>query len=206
MLRNDDAKQSRASPYEDVKEKLLKYVELQAQLYKRDKCGLSWALLKQKALFYAKQLGHDLNSFKASKYFISSVLKKGNKKCLALHDEGMEMSKEDKALHRADFVCSLREHMECYDVPVDRVYNADQTGLFYNKLQKRIYIDKEEQDYRGVKQIKSKDRVTLMVASSAAGKKIPLFMVGKYPNVFVCAVIHHPWPTCTKQMHGLIGM
>jgi hypothetical protein len=83
-LRNDDAKQSRASPYEDVKEKLLKYVELRAQLYKHDKCGLSWALLKQKALFYAKQLGHDLNSFKAGVYFISSVLKKGNKKCVAL--------------------------------------------------------------------------------------------------------------------------
>jgi hypothetical protein len=34
-------------------------------------------------------------------------------------------------------------------------------------------------DYCGVKQMKSKDRVTLMVASSAAGAKILLFMVGK---------------------------
>jgi hypothetical protein len=157
MLRNNDAKQSQASPYEDVKEKLLKYVELQAQLYKHDKCGLSWALLKQKALFYAEQLGHDLNSFKAGNYLISSVLKKGNKKRVALHSEGMEMTKEDKALHRAAFVCSLREHMENYDVTVDCIYNADQTGLFYNKLPNRIYIDKEEQDYRGIKQMKSKD-------------------------------------------------
>jgi len=31
-------------------------------------------------------------------------------------------------LHRAAFECSLREHMETYDVTVDRVYNADQTG------------------------------------------------------------------------------
>jgi hypothetical protein len=140
---------------------------------------LSWVLLKQKALFYAEQLGHDLNSFKAGDYFILSVLKKGNKKCVALHGEGMEMSKEDKALHRAAFVCSLREHMDNYDVAVDCVYNADQTGLFYNKLPNQIYIDKEEQDYCGIKQMKSKDRVTLMVASSAAGKKTSSLHGGK---------------------------
>jgi len=118
---------------------------------------LSWTLLRQKTLFYAEQLGHDLNSFKAtsSDYFMLSVLKKGNKKCVALHGEEMEMSKEDKALHRA--VCSLREHMENYDVPADHIYNAYQTGLFNNKLPNRIYIDKEEQDYRGIKQMKSKD-------------------------------------------------
>jgi hypothetical protein len=53
-LKNDDCKRSQSSPYQDVKEKLLQYIELQAQLYKRDKCGLSWAVLKQKALFYAE--------------------------------------------------------------------------------------------------------------------------------------------------------
>jgi hypothetical protein len=52
----------------------------------------------------------------------------------------MEMSEEDKALHRAAFVCSLRESMENYDVTVDHVYNADQTGLFYNKLPNRINV------------------------------------------------------------------
>jgi hypothetical protein len=60
-LKNDDAKRSRVSPYEDVKEKLLQYIELRAQLYERDKCSLSWAVLKQKARFYAEQLGHNLD-------------------------------------------------------------------------------------------------------------------------------------------------
>ena len=32
----------------------------------------------------------------------------------------------------------------------DHIYNAYQTGLFNNKLPNRIYIDKEEQDYRGI--------------------------------------------------------
>jgi hypothetical protein len=92
LLQNDDAKRIRTSPFDDVKEKLLQYIELRAQLYKRDKCGLSWALLREKALYYAEQLGHD----KAGDYFIASVLKKGNKKCIALHGEGMEMSEEGK--------------------------------------------------------------------------------------------------------------
>ncbi len=39
-------------------------------------------MLKEKALFYAEQLAHD--DLKAGDYFISSVLKKGNKKCVAL--------------------------------------------------------------------------------------------------------------------------
>ena len=59
------------------------------------------------------------------------------------------------------------------------VYNADQTGLFYNKLPNQMYVSAARKDYRGVKQMKSKDRVTLMVATSAVGGKIPLFMVGK---------------------------
>jgi len=157
MPKNNDAKQSRAYPYKDVKEKLLQYVELQAQHYKHDKCGLSWAVLKQKALFYTEQLEHDVNNFKTGDYFILSVLKKSNKKYVALHGEGMEMSKEDKVSHRASFICSLREHMECYDVPVNCIYNADQTGLFYNKLPNQIYINKEERDYCSLKQMKSKD-------------------------------------------------
>jgi hypothetical protein len=41
---------------------------------------------------------------KAGDYYISSVLKKGNKNCIALHDgEGMEMSKEGKVANRASF-------------------------------------------------------------------------------------------------------
>jgi hypothetical protein len=176
-LRNDNAKRNRTSQFDDVKDKLLQYIKLRAQLYKRDKCGLSWAVLKEKALYYAEQPGHDY--FRAGDYFIASVLKKGNKKCVALHGEGMEMSEEDKVSKRASFTATLRAYMERYDVSIDRVYNADQTGLFYSKLPNRIYIDKDEEDYHGVRQMKSKDWVTQMVASTGAGKKLPLFMVGK---------------------------
>jgi hypothetical protein len=42
-----------------------------------------------------------------------------------------------------------------------------------------MYVSATRKDYCGVKQMKSKDRVTLMVATSPVGGKIPLFMVGK---------------------------
>ena len=53
-LINDDKKRKK----EDIRAKLIYYIEPQEQIYKRDKCGLSWALLKQKSLVFAEQLGH----------------------------------------------------------------------------------------------------------------------------------------------------
>jgi len=178
-LNNNDSKRNRTSIYDDVKNRLIQYIELRSRLYTRDKCGLSWNLLKEKAMAFAEQLGHDTQTFRASDNFIASVLRKGNKKLVKLHGEGMDMSEEDQARNRSNFLAKLRQKMEQFDITIDRVYNADQTGLFYNKLPNRIYIEKDDDNYRGVKQMKSKDRVTLMVATSASGKKIPLYMVGK---------------------------
>jgi hypothetical protein len=67
------------------------------------------------------------------------------------YGKGMEMSKEDKVSKRASFTATLRVYRERYDLSIDHVYNADQTGLFYNELPNRIYIDKDEEDYCGVK-------------------------------------------------------
>jgi hypothetical protein len=106
------------------------------------------------------------------------VLKRGNKKSIALHGEGMEMSPEIQVKNKSRFMAMLNGFMEKYNVPFERLYNADQTGLFYNKMPNSIYLDKDKADFCGVKQMKSKDRVTLMVCTSAAGEKIPLLMVG----------------------------
>ncbi len=89
------------------------------------------------------------------------------------------MSEEEQIAKKKLFLDSMRDTMEKYKIPLERFYNADQTGLFFNKLPNRIYIVKEAKDYCGIKKMKSKDRVMLMVATSAVGEKIPLFMVGK---------------------------
>ena len=31
--------------------------------------------------------------------------------------------------------------LEKYDIPTSRVYNGDQTGLYYQKLPNRMYVD-----------------------------------------------------------------
>ena len=60
------------------------------------------------------------------------------------------------------------------------VYNADQTGLFYIKLLNRLYVQIENRkDYKGAKQMKSKDRIFLMICTSANSKKVPLAVFGK---------------------------
>ena len=67
-----------------------------------------------------------------------------------------------------------------YRVSSDRIYNADQTGLFYRQLPNRMFVDEDKvKSTRGVKQMKDKDRVTLMMCIAANGEKLPLAMVGK---------------------------
>jgi len=182
---SNDQKRNRSGTYLQVEEQLLRYIELRSQLYIRDKCGLTYLYLKDKALQFASHLGHN-DSFKASNGWLSNVVRRGKKISIALHGEGMDMSPEMQAEKSKKFVEQLNACMEKYDVPYERLYNADQTGLFYNKMPNRIYLDKDNKDFRGVKQMKSKERVTLMVSSSAAGAKLPLFMVGtaKQPLCF----------------------
>jgi hypothetical protein len=46
-LKNDNDKQTKNSPHDDVKDKLIENIELKEQLYKHNKCRLSWAVLKK---------------------------------------------------------------------------------------------------------------------------------------------------------------
>ncbi|MGH7954791.1 MAG: hypothetical protein ACREOZ_02400 [Gloeomargaritales cyanobacterium] len=181
QLIKSEMKRDRPSVFEPVKEKLIKYIELRSRLYQQDKCGLSY-ILKEKAVQWAKDLKLP-ETFMASNGFISSLLKREGKISVALHGEAMEMSPEEQQENLAEFRKRLNHLIEKHNVDSDRIYNADQTGLYYNKLPNRIYINKEQKnDFRGVKQMKSKDRVTLMVCTAANGEKLPLLMIGHSAN------------------------
>ena len=58
-------KREQVGPYAPVEEKLLQYIELRSQLFIRDKCGLTYLYLQEKARNFASQLGFG-DSFKAS--------------------------------------------------------------------------------------------------------------------------------------------
>ena len=65
----------------------------------------------------------------------------------------------------------------------DRIYNAYQTGLFHKKLESRTFVKiQNTKRERGVKQMRSKERVTIMFCTSVDGRKVPLSMIGKSKN------------------------
>jgi len=53
------------------------------------------------------------------------------------------------------------------DFPTDLVFNMDETGLYYKKLQSRTCISREEKLAPGYKA--SKDRLTLLLGRNASG-------------------------------------
>ena len=69
------------------------------------------------------------------------------------------------------------------NLTTSRIYNADQSGLLFNKLPSHVFVKKESaKTARGCKRMKSKDRITMMIAIAANGDKLPLAVVGKTKN------------------------
>jgi hypothetical protein len=69
-----------------------------------------------------------------------------------------------------------REH----EITLDRIFNADQFGLFYKRLPSRVIVRKENRaKTRGSKRFKCKERVTMMIMTSPT-RRGPLAMVSKH--------------------------
>ena len=51
------------------------------------------------------------------------------------------------------------------------------------KLPNRMYVKKDQKkNYYGAKQMKDKNRITLMVCTAASGRKVALSIIGKAKN------------------------
>lgn len=175
--------------YMNVEELLVKYIFFRMDRYKYDKCGLSYTLLRCKTKEFASMvLGDDeLSSCEASNGWIHKLLHRHNIVGIKLHGEANEISVEEAAQKMDVFRAQLHVVMESLNISLERVFNADQTGLFYQKLPNRIYCDRNKsEETRGSKIMHEKARLTLMVCVSAVGEKVPLALVGnaKCPNCF----------------------
>ena len=186
-LSNLKVKRMRAGKYEDVENKFIEYLGLRAMHYKQDKCGMSWTHMQTKALEYALQLNYTKDEFKASHGWLSNTLKRHGKIGIRLHGEADEMSDENRLQIINEWKAKeFHPIIEKYSIPLERIYNADQTGLYYQKLPNRMYVDADKKkSYAGAKQMKDKTRITLMVATSASGTKVPMAMIGK-PKSPIC--------------------
>ena len=178
-----DAKCKRAKPIQflEVERAVVRYIDLRQQRYVTDGLGLSWLLLQERAKEICEKLhkrdpskGYD--KFRASTGWFEKVRKRNNIRSIGLHGEGGTMSLE----HRSSVMSVFKDKLAATGVTDPRyIFNADQTGLFYQCLPSRTYTTKRDNTLRGVKPMASKTRITLMTATSCAGVKLPLFAVGK---------------------------
>ena len=80
----------------------------------------------------------------------------------------------------ADWCIGFHKPLEEYIIPPLHVYNVDQTGLYFQNLPHWMYVDKDtKHNHAGVKQMKDKTRVILMVCAIIDGTKVPFVIVGK---------------------------
>jgi hypothetical protein len=130
-------------------------------------------------LAVAEDLG--INNFKALDGWLNRTLKRSGKVGISLHGEADDIVPEERYRIVEDWkTTTLHPLIEQHSVPPACIYNADQTGLFYQKLPNRMYVDKgNKKDYAGAKQMKDRTRITLMICTAADGSKVPLMVVGK---------------------------
>ena len=158
-------KNKRLGKYVNAELKLVRYINHRARLYKKDKCGLSWSFLQEEARAYAlDEESDEYQQFDVSPGWISNLLKRHDMTRVNLHREAEEIDKEKRIVTMSKwygrFLTTFKETV----VGPGCVYNADHTGLFYIKLPNRIYVPIDNRKYyKGAKQMKSKNSITLMI-------------------------------------------
>ena len=75
-LKDSDMKREKTRTFVDVEVKLCEYLRLRAQQYKKDKCGVSWLLIKEKCNKWALELGHKKGVFSASDGWLNKSLQR----------------------------------------------------------------------------------------------------------------------------------
>ena len=96
-----------------------------------------------------------------------------------MHSEANDMTYEEMQIIISAWCKDFHDKIAEMDTPPECVYNANQTDLYYQNLPNLVYIDEaNKKNYAGVKQMKDKTRITLMVGTSAGGKKNHLLQLG----------------------------
>ena len=117
-----------------MEKKLLAYIELRTKLHKQDKCGVLFGILRVKVLKWAKEAGISEDNFTASNGWVSGVLKRNGKISINFHGEDDDPTNESAAALMRTWLKEFHKQIDDLSVPRARIYNANQTGLFYTKL------------------------------------------------------------------------
>jgi len=134
---------------------------------------VSGGLLEARARRIAAELG--VSSFKGSAHFIQNWAARHNLRNVPLWGQAGSADIAGAASRIAEILAELESY------PAERIYNMDETGLFYRCIPNRAYVQAgQRQQARGTKAMKAKERITLVMACNATGNnKIPVAIIGK---------------------------
>ena len=157
-------------------------------------------------MLYAKERGYGPLDFKASSGWVQKVLRRHGKVRINLYGDANDMTAGEREFIMADWHVTFQKLLDKFSIPSSRIYNGDQTGLYYQNLPNRMYVDKDtKHTHAGVKQMKDKTRVTLMVCTAVDGSKVLLAVVGK-PKKPMCFRVQtrngHPPIPYTNQSNA----
>eukprot|EP00170_Pyropia_yezoensis_P004091 contig_16886_g4102 len=163
---------ARRSYFEQVSQGLWDWYQTLRRLGARH-VSVSGGLLEARARRIGTELG--VTGFKASRHFIQNWARRYKLRNIALWGQGASAD----IAGSTGRVSEIRKELEVY--PPDRIYNMDETGLFYRCTPNRSYVQAgQRRQARGTKAMKAKDRVTLVWAYNATDShKIPVAFIGK---------------------------
>ena len=178
-LKASTNQRQRVMKYSKVEERLIQYLALRSERYKRDKCGLSWFYLKEKCVEWEK-LENPNSKWKCSDGWLEKAMRRNDYVKVKLHGEAASMTDEEVEAVMNPFRKELSDLIDKHECSPDTVYNADQSGLFYQKLPNSTYVKKSKtKDIKGTKGMKDKTRLTMMICTAASGSRLPIAIVGK---------------------------
>ena len=128
-------------------------------------------LFQEKARALAVAMGH--TQLAASNGWLEAWKKRHGVKSSVLSGEGGDVREEDVV----DWTSRLPSVCQGYELK--GIFNVDETGLFYRTLPKRSLVASGDKCTGGKN---SKERITVMLCSSATGEKLPPLIIGKSAN------------------------
>ena len=138
---------------------------------------LSGPILKEKALWFHKQLHPEDHSFTASEGWLNRWKNRHGVRQLAIQGELLSSTGYDTE----PFKQALAEWMVEKEIGPEQLYNADETGLYWKLMPSKTLAGASETTAPGHKKVK--DRVSLLACANATGShKLPLLLIGKSQN------------------------
>ena len=125
-------------------------------------------MIQQQAITLSLPLGHD--DFMASNGWLDRWKTRHKVKLSVLSGEASDVNPEtvDDWIKRLPSICD--------GYKAEDIFNADETGLFYRSLPTRSMVAKGDK-WKGGKS--SKERMTVLLCCSAAGKKLRPLVIGR---------------------------